>query len=121
MLKKFMRWVRFKLPWKQRIGAWRENPVAKDEVAGAEIPPPAPWVKIREGVEVWPSCALWREQRICLSLCGIEKLVVRGSEVEMDWCFGYWATALSFCSGNASSFGSALFFFRLGIFVLQTI
>lgn len=40
---------RLELPWKQRIGSWRENPVEKLAMAGDVRVPPAPWVNVSKG------------------------------------------------------------------------
>ncbi len=77
-----MREARLELPWKQRIGKWREKPAEKLAMAGEVRVPPAPWVKISMGCEGasgevrGDEGALKRVQGIGFGSKGIEKLRV---------------------------------------------
>lgn len=79
MSKSFTRELRFMLPLNETTGEILEKPVVKLTTAGAERPPPAPWVKISEGS---PSVEPERRHDISESFEGLG--MVKKCEVDED-------------------------------------
>ena len=97
-----VREARLELPWKQRIGKWREKPVEKLAMAGEVRVPPAPWVKISMGCEGvsgevrGEEGALERVQGIDFGSKGIEKLrVVMLMNPSITWSWDLCGYSLS--------------------------